>query len=76
MFDMKNIVRSFRIHDITMLVLQKEPLDWCENQDEKELIRALVAKYDSVSRLVVQSMKGMERKSGHQVKSPKIKPDS
>ena len=70
MFDMKNIVKAFRIHDITMLVLEKDHVER-DNIEEKQLVREIVAKYDATSRLVMQSMKDMDRKSSHTSKSSK-----
>jgi hypothetical protein len=67
MFDMKNIVRAFRIHDITMLVLEKNHVEW-DNIEEKQLVREIVTKYDATSRLVMQNMKDMDRKSSHNSK--------
>lgn len=70
MFDMKNIVKAIRVHDITMLALEKSNSEW-DYRDEQELTRAIVAKYDSINRLVLQDMKSMDRKSRQQAKAPK-----
>lgn len=70
MFDMKNIVKAIRIHDITMLALEKSNSEW-DYRDEQELTRAIVAKYDSINRLVLQDMRNMDRKSRQQARVPK-----
>lgn len=71
MFDMKNIVKAFRIHDITMLVLEKSRVEW-DNLEEKQMIREIVAKYDATNRMVMQNMKDMERESNHSSKLFKL----
>ncbi|MBU2700371.1 TfoX/Sxy family transcriptional regulator [Sporomusaceae bacterium BoRhaA] len=70
MFDMKSIVKAIRVHDITMLALEKSNSEW-DYQDEQELTRAIVAKYDSINRLVLQDMKYMERISRQQARKAK-----
>jgi hypothetical protein len=70
MFDMKSIVKAIRVHDITMLALEKSNSEW-DYQDEQELTRAIVAKYDSINRLVLQDMKYMERISRQQARKVK-----
>ncbi len=70
MFDMKNIVKAFRVHDITMLVLEKSHEEW-DNLEEKQRVRAIVAKYDATSRLVTQNMKDLDRKPTHHAKLSK-----
>jgi hypothetical protein len=71
MFDMKNIVKAFRIHDITMLVLEKSHGEW-DNLEEKQRVRAIVAKYDATSRLVMQNMRDLDRKPSHNAKLSKV----
>ncbi|MDU2066046.1 MAG: hypothetical protein E6713_14585 [Sporomusaceae bacterium] len=60
MFDLKSVLKSYRIHELAMFILEQQHEEWGQ-REVPALTNAVVSRYEEIVRSLMVQMKNSER---------------
>ena len=60
MFDLKSLLKSYRVHELAMFVLNNQQIEWGQ-REVPALTNAVIGRYEEIVRSILVEMRAQER---------------